>query len=155
MERSINYKLSRALAIVGIPMCGIALWVFIVSSLYLVGNLYVLLSKGIINEYFWGSAFLTSISAIFITIEAYYLRIGFLKISVKLEERFWLFSSLWFLIVFVSWFFLLFKGTHYEFGTNLSIALEFYWAFFLIGTISALIEIRKLKRSVHQQVSNG
>jgi hypothetical protein len=150
MERSINYKLSRLLAIVGIPMCGVGVWGFIFSSLYLVGNFYVLVTQGIINEYFWGSAFLTITSTLCIIIETYYLRIGFLKISTKKEERFWWFSTCLFVIIFLSGLFLILQNKHLSLGTNLSIALEFYWAFFLTGNIAALIEMNKSKRSIHQ-----
>ncbi|MBV8388503.1 MAG: hypothetical protein JO080_01750 [Mucilaginibacter sp.] len=145
MERSINYRLSRAIAMIGIPACGIALFGIVLCSYYLYGELVGGITDGSIQ-----GTLVALIACIIIVInQVYFFLIGFRKINVKREMRFWIFSISIYFFVVGCLIYTIYQDRSRN-HINLEIAIGFYWLFFLAGSIGALYELIKSKRSTYQ-----
>jgi predicted neutral ceramidase superfamily lipid hydrolase len=147
MQKSINYKLSKVLSIVGIPMFLIAvLWsLFAVVSLFSDGRgAFFHLPN---NEDIQGAVLISLTVLLSIVFECYYIQIGFYKIRLNHEMWFWIVS-----IALMGLFFLyiIYELITVHFQDYVIIIGCCYEGFFLAGSIQAVVEIRKLKRSVNQ-----
>jgi len=147
MERSVNYKLSRVLAIAGVPICGSALFGIVLCSIYLYGELCGGIPDGNIS-----GILIAMVACIFSMVnQIYFCLIGYRKIDARQEKCFWIFSINIYSLVVGYWIYTLYQDRNNN-HLNFEIAIGFYWLFFLAGSIGALYELIKSERSrsVHQ-----
>ncbi|MDN5286787.1 MAG: hypothetical protein JWR38_3061 [Mucilaginibacter sp.] len=139
-EISVNFRLCILFAIVNLLLCCLAGFLLLFTSFYLWGDLKLLFTKGIVDETLWGSLIMSFFSVLCFILELGFIWLIFFWINPQKERVFWMFSTFLFSIAFVI---MIISAIDERRLDNQLICGLFYCAFYMVGSIFALIRVNK------------